>query len=272
MWTIVAGAVVAGALLPVSAGGNGGGGTRVLFVAGKKIWAIPAGGGAAKPIHREQEGIESLAAPPSGRLIVFGSEERAYRMRGDGSRVRAVRTFPGREVDSIDVSRDGKWILATLARGTKEAIVMFRADGTGDAETLVGGLRFPDGEAEFSPDRRSIIYGKGTDVFSKRVRGGAPSLLRRDAEDPTFSPGGKIAFGVPDEGLWIMNANGSGARRIFKRQEIGVDNPTFAPTGAALAFDALPERGSYIGTVRIDGTSHRHLSERGSNPEWTRNP
>jgi dipeptidyl aminopeptidase/acylaminoacyl peptidase len=265
---------LAGLLAPLGAGAGQGGG-RVLFLAGKKIWTIPPAGGTARPIHRDGDGIDAFAATPSGRLIVYASGKQVFRLRGDGSRLRLVRAFSDRKANWIDVSADGQRILATLARGTRERIVTFRADGRGDVRTLVGGLRFPDGDAEFSPDRRWIVYARGTPsrIFKLRVGGGIPILLHGNGEDPTYSPNGqRIAFAVPDMGLWTIKADGSNPQQFFNKQELGTDNPTYSPNGQRIAFDALPETGSFISTVRINGTNQRRLSERGSNPEWTRGP
>jgi Tol biopolymer transport system component len=76
------------------------------------------------------------------------------------------------------------------------------------------------------------------EVYSALPSGGARRLLARGAEQPAWSPGRRrIAFVrtvVGREGIWVMNADGSGERRLTRLP--GDGEPTWSPDGRRLAF------------------------------------
>lgn len=115
---------------------------------------------------------------------------------------------------------------------------------------------------DFSPDGRRIAYGYAPDDDGFRERGdprldfdlfvsssdgaGAPRRLTRlegtrGGIDPTWSPDGKkIAFEVGKD-LWLIRADGSRARLIFKSR-VQSGQPDFSPDGTSIAFAQCGER------------------------------
>jgi Tol biopolymer transport system component len=83
--------------------------------------------------------------------------------------------------------------------------------------------------------------------------------------DPAFSGDGrKIAFrdypGVTGLRLWVVNADGSGARLLA---EDNAKSHAFSPDGKKLAFYTLTKEGRDIYVVNADGTGRRQLTDGG---------
>ena len=87
--------------------------------------------------------------------------------------------------------------------------------------------------------------------------------------EPTWSPDGRrIAFGRGSE-LWVMRADGSGAKRLEGVYGAEAD---WSPDGERLVFTSLGYKGRYgIAIVRADGSSGRTLTTlvRDGSPTWS---
>jgi TolB protein len=78
------------------------------------------------------------------------------------------------------------------------------------------------------------------------------------AASPAWSPDARrLAFGVfpPDAPaeIWVMNADGSGLRRLLADPAADDLTPSFAPDGRHVVFVRCTERGCAIHRVRTDG-------------------
>ena len=154
---------------------------------------------------------------------------------------------------------------------------------------------------DLSPDGRTVVFERclktldcnqdgNFNVWTMRADGSrAHPLTTCDgtrclgAFDPAFSPDGRhIAFdqdlfdakGVNFNGIFIMNADGTHARRITSN---GPNNPPdgqpqFSPDGRQLVFHReLADESHQLLTVRVDGTGLRELlpGVDGSAPSWS---
>jgi TolB protein len=76
------------------------------------------------------------------------------------------------------------------------------------------------------------------ELYSVLPSGRSRRLLVRGAEQPAWSPKRKrIAFArsrVGQEGIWVMNADGSGQRRLTRRP--GDGDPTWSPDGRRIVY------------------------------------
>lgn len=109
------------------------------------------------------------------------------------------------------------------ANSSARDIWVMRADGGGQRRLIANGSR-----PAYSPDGKWLAYGRltgktagccdVTDLYVARSSGKSPRLLVRGGGHPSWSPDGRrIAF-QRFEGkaihLWIVNADGSGLRRL----------------------------------------------------------
>ena len=129
-----------------------------------------------------------------------------------------------------------------------------------------------------------IAFARSCSIYVINAAGGGQQRLTRPgngcAGTPSWSPDGRrLAFvrryddptgldrEFPGE-IHVMNADGSGARRITRRVlDVGV--PTWSPRGTAIAFD---QREGGAGIVNADGTNQRVLAPTLSfpaGPSWS---
>lgn len=166
-------------------------GQLIAFEAGSGVYVVRVRDGAVSRLRRTGDWP---TWSPDGRHIAFTSGSGVYVMNADGSRVRGVRTERGFE--------------------------------------------FSDGPA-WSPDGSTLVYSltqlqSDFEIFTIRADGsGLRQLTRNSVQDwmPVWSSRRqKIAF-VRRKAIWVMAADGSGQRRLFRGLQ-----PSWSPDGTQLAF------------------------------------
>jgi TolB protein len=183
-----------------------------------------------------------------------------------------------------------------------DQIFLENADG-GNARRLIS-ESYDDDTPRLSPDGRRVLFTRyppegqpGSDVFVVNVDGSGLTRVDSAAEDPAWSPDGTQivvtraqfdAAGNPsDISLWVMNADGTGARQVTHQPScpsgvcasgvVGAqDNrAVWSPDGTRLAFtrDLYSSTDQYgIFTVALDGSDLRRVSPEGmnaDNPAWS---
>ena len=117
-----------------------------------------------------------------------------------------------------------------------------------------------------SPQRPPALY-------SVLPSGGRRRLLALAADQPAWSPGRKrIAFAGPgyggrQAGIWVMNADGTGKRRLTSRP--GDGEPTWSPDGRRIAFRG---NGDLWSVSASGGPVRRLFGGRDTNegsPDWS---
>lgn len=186
----------------------------------------------------------------------------------------------GRTASAVFPGKEGRIVLQRAQPGGSELapsnLYLFR---------LHSGADFA--EARAAPGSRART---GKFVFSRYEGNGAPDLIFVAGSDgsglrrlagalgghPAWSPDGRrVAYDKTLEGIWVVNADGSGKRRISDTKCGGLDErPRWSPDGKRIVFEggtgACPGQGFRI--MNADG-SHRklvRLSLRADDPDWSR--
>lgn len=145
-------------------------GRRIAFIRDGKVHVMDADGDAVRILTPNTEGVEeSPAWSPDGSLIAFARDRDLWLMRADGNDPRLLLRDPG-EI------HDPSW----------------------------------------SPDGCAIVFGGNyAHIFVLRLDGSSPVLINDRGFDPSWGPGGKIAFRSHIDGqLHLMNPDGSGLQSL----------------------------------------------------------
>jgi TolB protein len=118
----------------------------------------------------------------------------------------------------------------------------------GDVEIAKVVLMRPDGS-----EQRTVAKG---DYIER-----GPLFLSRPLR---WSPNGaKLAFGMqrgPGGRIYVVNADGSGLRRVSRRKYEADASPAWSPNGKKLVFDGSGDGWTSIFVVHVDGSGERRLA------------
>lgn len=225
----------------------------------------------SEPQRSTSSGVIALVVKGSGLAI----------MNTDGSRMTAlIPDDPNGGLRDAAWSPDGERIAFS---GPEGGIWVIRADGSG-AKPLSSSSPNAQSDPAWSPDGRYIAYTETRpigqngivvrlDTYLMRADGSGKELLARDASDPAWSPNGKrIAYIAPDEGIHVMNADGSGAIRLAGTTGADLE-PAWSPDGTRIAFTRRWGTDCCDGDIhlmRADGTGVKRLttSRDTDSPSW----
>jgi Tol biopolymer transport system component len=180
-------------------------------------------------------------------------------------------------------SPDGKTIAVVGYRGGT-VVLFINADGSGRRNVArEWGL---DGFPVWSPDGRRIAFAGGRDdcrgeIYVMNADGSALRRLTHNVLHdamPFWAPNGKkIAFlrwrakascggtGVdPQAGVYVMNADGSGQRRLADGWPTG-----WSPDGKKIVFTGQFDRKPGIYVMNADGSGRRRLTAKGGSVAWS---
>jgi TolB protein len=232
-----------------------------------------------------------LAWSPDGSKIAFTRQRSLYTVNVETHALRRITncspwfSFPDRKKSCVDRgpawSPDGRRIIFARAwacgLGCPSTPFIVNADGSGLRRlTLLQG----DGPGPlWSPNGRTIVFHSYRGIYAVDPDG---SHLRLLAADPMASGGNQRQFlssWSPDGrrilyfrgqfiyprphangAVWVMNANGSGHRRLFVRCcGADVSNPIWSPDGKHIAFFAAFDKQKNSGIYLMDANGS-HLN------------
>ncbi len=204
--------------------------------------ALKAGMVAAEPRWSPDGSRIAFVMSPRGHLTRYAGDGDIYVMNADGSDIR--RLTQGLNASSPAWSPHGSRI--AFVRNQGQELVVMRADGT-DQKVTARARGYYQGPA-WSPDGRVIAYQSSpgrdkeiTAIFTIRPDGTDERQLTpasASAGGPAWSPdGSRIAYSARDQ-VWIMNSDGSDARRLTNCQLPCVSDfaSAWSPNGSELVI------------------------------------
>ena len=206
---------------------------------------------------------------PDGKRIAFGSSRdggsEIYVMNADG-------TSPARWTEgggsTPSWSPDGKRIVFTRKVDGKSQIFVISASTAGGHPVRLASTGANEWNPIWSPDGKRILFysdreGQGKDQIYTVLEDGT-NLRRLTAGEfnnifPSWSPdGGRIVFGsvrAGEKGIYVMNADGSGERKIHEGGYLA----RYSPDGRSLAILDGKWPSSRLSIGKADGTDMRSL-------------
>jgi len=154
---------------------------------------------------------------------------------------------------------------AAIAQSAAQSDSAARAANTARSLSLITTrpMRFTTDEAtwlslDLSPNGGSLLFEILGDIYTLPAAGGtATRITSGQAYDmqPAYSPDGRLIAFVSDrngsENLWVMNADGSGARAITTGERDSYMSPTWTPDGRYIVVS----KGSQLWMYHLDGGS-----------------
>ena len=183
---------------------------------------------------------------PDGKQIAFTRAGDVYVVHtGGGGERRLTRTGD----NDLGAWAPGSKIVFTHSAvngaGPASGIYIINADGTGLRTVSRVGDYVTPSVGGWSPDSNLVVYAAGHGIATWRLSNGSVRRLRRSSDDwnPTWDRQGRqIAFThnayatTRGNGIWVVNRDGSGARRIAvaanpypHQQPNEYDAPAWAP-------------------------------------------
>jgi Tol biopolymer transport system component len=240
---------------------------------------------------------------PDGRRVAFMRGPRSrpeagdlYVMNADGTGLRRLTDDDASQEAPLAWSPDGRKIAFQKSRVRREAgkpanefdLWVVDADG-GGARNLTGdGVSYG---GAWSPDGRRILVSTSQpsgrfDAGVMNADGSGRRTLTRNAHLIAWSPDGRriLSLRLSSRGgdvrgpqtripyVYVMNADGSGERRLTRMASVNYSLPAWSPDGRRIAFVSGRDGNFEVYVINVDGTGKRNLTRHpahDSAPAWS---
>ncbi|MBI4671265.1 MAG: PD40 domain-containing protein [Chloroflexi bacterium] len=238
------------------------------------IYAMNADGSEVRSLYSAPGRTLFPAWSPDNRSVAFLSEVHPYGDRSGGFHLDILgvenktvrRLVDNVSMDSISWSPDGKRIAFSTG---KICVVML---SNAEFQCLVEGK-----SPSWSPDGQQIIFADSQymgGILVMDINGGNVRRLAEIGGNPVWSPDGKqIAY--DKGGIWLMNSDGTNARKIFDDQTLSGTFLAFtwSPDSEWIAFGSLRDHDN-VQIFAIDAQGKNlvkltNLPSDGGMPSWS---
>jgi Tol biopolymer transport system component/serine/threonine protein kinase len=225
-------------------------------IAPSSVWVVPLSGGEPDQIREAQHLNTSPVWTPDGKHILFISDQDGNRdvyqleLDDSGKPVRPpVRLTTGLDAHSIDISRDGKFLVCSKFN-YKTNIWSLRIPAGGsiaaaEAKPVTNGNQAIEGH-HVSIDGEWLVFDSNRagnqDIYKMPVSGGEPMQLTTHPSNdyyPALSPDGQeIAFYSLRNGnrdVFVMSADGGSLQQVTQHEADDIE-PDWSPDGNQLVF------------------------------------
>ncbi len=186
----------------------------------------------------------SPAWSPDRRWIAFArilpAGTRIYVMRANGTGLHVLASSrPGDTTPSW--SPDGRR-LAVRGFGLARSFDLFTIAATGTTRTRLLATRANELYPSWSRDGRTVAYQSdrsgGIQLWTLTLSSRRQRQLTRGvtSQMPDFSPSGRQLAFVRRDGIWVVGADGRGARAIGSGLPASAESPSWSPDGRQIAF------------------------------------
>jgi Tol biopolymer transport system component len=250
--------------VPAPSPASGAGGTRIVYVLGGRLFAVPPRGGTPRVVASVPANTVDVAAAADGRRFALianrslpaprhGSVRTLYLLKLGGG-LRRVRRFRGEGSVAIALSPKGGQVAFCKAG----EIWVVGANGSHEREVTNGrGVAF---EPAYTPDGGSLVFVRAVTATPVLYR---TPLARREEEPlgggearmPAVSPDGSVVYlhgaeGPAPEQLVVLDPNGSRHTIAEANDPVFDLDPTFSPDGDRVAFLRLWEKSGHRADFR----------------------
>ena len=262
----------------------------VLFGCALSLVGCGGGGDPNAATSSEVNGVLTGALTPRSGLpqavtgkIVFVSEDQLFVVKPDGTGLRRLTDWQSEQYDPAWSPNGAKVAFGRRDAGSYEDgnTWVMNSDGTGLTQvTATSGCQ--DGPS-WVPDGTRLIFSTyfgsnyNADICSVSANGGPLTRITRtsaDEESPDCSPDGtRIAY-LKGGALWVMNADGTGGRKLTQVSEARLGQPHWCPDGQKIVFAAYSiwdDKGE-IYVINADGTNRKRLTRNAVTdgyPNWS---
>jgi eukaryotic-like serine/threonine-protein kinase len=168
------------------------------------IWLIDVARDVATPFSLESERSVAPAWSPDSARLYFAStsrNEQLFSKAADDAQAERVLSSPGKAIAPLDVSPDGRYLLAALSdsAGTAGRKLMYSIVGQDDWRPLLGS-NSREQYGEFSPDGKWVAYESdeagGREIWLTDFPGGKQKhrISERGGREPRWRADGKELF------------------------------------------------------------------------------